>query len=196
MESAVVSDLSAEFMSIAAEAGSLAEREAELDVEALSALESAAEEVGRSWSSSSLGYQANVYYTDFRVPPAGYTFSREWGFLGTFHGTVGDWKPYDADKVIAHVEKLAGNPDLGRSREVSDAARDPVDTLIQRARSAAARVRPPHDDYLRENLEELQRISLPSVSKLAASLMNVTRGRFPVRDMQAAEGGWQVAGHQ
>lgn len=191
-----MTDLSEEFLSIAAEAGLLAEGEAELDVEALSALESAAEDVGKSWSNSSLGYQANVYYAGFKTPPAGHMFSREWGFLGMFHGTVGDWKPYDADVVVAYVKKLAGNPDLGPSREVSDAARGPVDTLIQRARSAAARVNPPHDDYLTENLEELQRISLPQVATLATFLMNVTSGYFAVRDTQAAEGGWQAAGHQ
>ncbi|MGI5151355.1 TIR domain-containing protein [Plantactinospora sp. CA-294935] len=191
-----MTDLSAEFLSIAAGAGSLADRESDLDVEMLSALESAAEEVGRSWSKSSLGYQANVYYADFKAPPAGHMFSREWGFLGMLHGTVGDWKPYDSDEVVAYIETLAGNPDLGPSRVVSDAARGPIDALIQQARSAGARIKPPHDEYLRENLEELQRISLPGVGKLAASLMNVTAGRFPVRDMQAAEGGWQVAGHQ
>jgi hypothetical protein len=192
----VVTDSSEEFLSIAAEAGSLPEREADLDGEALSALESAAEEVGRSWSKSSLGYQANVYYAGYTVPPAGHIFSREWGFLGMFHGTVGDWKSYDSDDVVAYVEKLAGNPDLGPSNEVSGTVRGPVDALIQRARSASARIKPPHDDYLKENLEELQRISLPKVGKLAASLMNATGGQFPVRDMQAAEGGWQVAGHQ
>jgi predicted nucleotide-binding protein len=191
-----MTDLSAEFLSIAAEAGSLAERETDLNEEALSALESAAEEVGRSWSKSSLGYQANVYYKGFKSPLPGHMFSREWGFLGTFHGTVGDWEPYDSDDVVAHVEKLAGNPDLGPSRKVSDAERRPADVLIQRARSAAAQVKPPHDDYLRENLEELQRTSLPSVSKLANSLRNATGGQFAIRDMQAMEGGWQVAGHQ
>src|SRR5450755_2375071 len=191
-----MTDLTEEFLSIAAEAVSLAKCEVDLDEVGLSALEPAAEEVGRSWSKSSLGYQANVYYQGFKVPPAGHMFSREWGFLGAFTGTVGDWRPYNSDDVVAHVEELAGNPDLGSSRKVSDAARRPVDALIQRARSASARIKQPHDDYLKENVEELQRISLPQVGKLAASLINGTSGQFAVRDMQAAEGGWQVAGHQ
>lgn len=191
-----MTDLSAEFLSIAAEAGPLAEREMELDAKTLSVLESAAEEIGKSWSRSSLGYQANVYYAGFKVPPAGHVFSREWGFLGRFHGTVGDWEPYNVEDVVAHVEKLAGNPDLANSRQVSDAMRKPVDALIQRARSAAARVSPPHDEYVKDNLEELQRISLPPVTQLAAALMKTTSGYFEVRDGRAAEGGWQVAGHQ
>ena len=90
-----MTDLSDEFLSIAAEAGSLAERDTELDQEVLSALDSAAGEVGRSWSRSNLGYQANVYYAGFQVPPAGAVFSREWGFQGRFQGSVGDWKPFE-----------------------------------------------------------------------------------------------------
>lgn len=191
-----MTDPSEDLLSIAAEAGALAERESELDQEALPALESAAAEVGRSWSKSSLGYQANVYYEGFQVPPPEHMFSREWGFLGMFHGTVGDWKPHDSDEVVAYVETVAGNPDLAASRAVSNAARVPVRALIDRARSTAALVKPPHDEYVKENLEELQRVSMPSVAKLGASLMNIPSGTCAVRDMQAAEGGWQIAGHQ
>ncbi|GAB1515668.1 TIR domain-containing protein [Actinophytocola sp. KF-1] len=196
MTSGVTSELHAEFLAIAAEASKLAEREAELDDTKLSALQEAAEEVGRSWSNSSLGYQANVYYSGFKPPPPGHFFSREWGFLGQFHGTVGEWRPYNPDDVTAYIESLAGDPDLTTSRELSDALRKPVDELIHRARSAAARIKQPLDGYLEEVLDDLQRISLPKVSRLAKSLMNVTAGTFAVRDMQAAEGGWQVAGHQ
>jgi len=110
-----MTDLSAEFLSIAAAAGSLADREADLDEEALSALESAAEQVGRSWSKASLGYQANVYYEGFKVPPAGHMFSREWGFLGTFHGTVGDWKPSAPPAPTSWMPSRRGRPRRWRS---------------------------------------------------------------------------------
>ncbi len=56
-----MTDRSAEFIAIAEEARELAERERELDDSSLEALEAAAEEVGRAWSKSNLGYQANVY---------------------------------------------------------------------------------------------------------------------------------------
>jgi predicted nucleotide-binding protein len=188
--------LDEEFRSITAEAASIAGREVDLDEEGMSALESAAKEVGRSWSKSSLGYQANVYYEGFKVPPPGHIFSREWGFLNAFYGTIGDWKPYDFSVVVAYVEELAGTPDSSSDRELSDVMRGPVNELIQRARSAVARFGAPQDDYLKENIEELQKIALPRVGKLATSLMNITNGRFVVRDTRALEGGWQVAGHQ
>lgn len=185
-----------EFLSIKDEARALSQREVDLDTEPLAALESAAEQVGKSWSQSSLGYQANVYYADFRVPPTEARFSREWGFQGSFHCTTGDWRPYSYDDVVAHVENLAGNPDLGTLRATSDAVREPVDRLIQRARSAAARVSLPHDSYVAANIEELQHISLPRVEEIANSFRNVVSGQFAIRDTQALEGGWQIAGHQ
>ncbi|MGW6715136.1 TIR domain-containing protein [Streptomyces globisporus] len=191
-----MTELSAEFLSIEAEARSLADREGEVDTEALIALEEAATKVGEAWSRSSLGYQANVYYENFEAPPPGHTFSREWGFLGTFHGTIGNWEICNSVDVVAHIEELAGHPDLVASREVSDATRGTVKKLIERARSAAARVQPPHDSFIAENLENLGMTSLPSAQQLANSQMRRTSGQFAVRDMQAAESGWQVAGHQ
>ncbi|MEV5002830.1 hypothetical protein [Nocardioides sp. LML1-1-1.1] len=56
-----MTDRSVEFIAIAERASALADREGELDTGPLDALEAAAEDVGRSWSQSNLGYQANVY---------------------------------------------------------------------------------------------------------------------------------------
>lgn len=86
-----MTDRSVEFIAIAERASALADREGELDTAPLDALEAAAEDVGRSWSQSNLGYQANVYYQNYQVPPPGAMFSREWGFQGMFQGTTGDW---------------------------------------------------------------------------------------------------------
>lgn len=154
------------------------------------------DEVARSWSRSNLGYQANVYYEEFKVPPPGAMFSREWGFQGRFQGTTGDWKPYNIDDVIARIERIAGNPDLEPQSTISDGVRPQVEALIERARSLAAKLPGPSDPYLTENLEELQRVSVPSVDRLAQMQMSTTSGQFVVRDMQAAEGGWQPSGHQ
>lgn len=191
-----MTDRSAEFIAIAEEASLLAERQDELKAQPLEALEAAANEVGRSWSKSNLGYQANVYYKGFRTPPPGAMFSREWGFQGVFLGTTGDWHPYSEQEVIAYIEKVAGAPDLTEVRQTSGSIRPLVEALIERARSTAAKIPPPHDDYLKDNLEELQRVTLPSVQTLARMQMHTTSGQFVIRDMQAAEGGWQPSGHQ
>lgn len=191
-----MTDRSSEFMAVAGRAAALAEREAELDTRPLDALESAAEEVGRAWSKSNLGHQANVYYKNFQVPPRGAMFSREWGFLGRFQGTTGDWEIYQVEQVTAYIEEKAGNPDLSRPRAQSNAIRADVDALIQQARSLAAKIPPPHDDYLKENIEELQHITLPDVGLLARVQMRGVTGQIMTRDAQAIEGGAQSAGHQ
>lgn len=187
---------SARLLAIAREAGELAKRKAELDERPLASLEAAAQKTARSWSRSNLGYQANVYYEGFGPPPAGAFFSREWGFLGIVAGTKGEWRSFRADEVEAHIEALAGHPDLCGPSSTSEELRPVVDALIHRARSNAAKIPPPHDDYLKETLQELSRVSLPSVKTLAEALMSTTSGVFAVRDTQALEGGWQPSAHQ
>ena len=43
----------------------------------LQLLTDAAEEVGKAWSGSWLGYHSKVYYADLAVPPPGALFSQE-----------------------------------------------------------------------------------------------------------------------
>lgn len=191
-----MTDRSAEFLAIAEQASEIAKKKTDLDSGPLEALENAAEEIGRSWSKSNLGYQANVYYKNYEVPPAGAMFSREWGFLGMYHGTSGDWETHQVDEVKAEVEQRAGNPDLSESKCQSDGVRSEVENLIQRARSVAAKVPTPHDDYVKENIDRLQHLKLASESLLAQQQMQGMRGQIVTRDMSALEGGAQVAGHQ
>ena len=193
---AAMTDRSAEFIAIAERASVLADCEAELDTAHLDALEAAAEDVGRSWSQSNLGYQANVYYQNYQVPPAGAMFSREWGFQGVFQGTTGAWEIHQIEQVTAYIEEKAGDPDLSAPRAQSDAIRPEVEDLIQRARSVAAKIPGPHDDYVKEHLEQLQHITLPDVGLLARVQMRGVTGQIMTRDAQAIEGGAQPAGHQ
>ena len=180
-----MTDRSAEFIAIAERASALAQRETDLDTGPLDALEAAAEEVGRSWSMSNLGYQANVYYKDFQAPPPGAMFSREWGFHGMFQGTTGEWEIHQVEQVTAYIEEKAGKPHLSEPRQQSEAIRADVDALIQQARSLAAKIPTPQDDYLKENIEELQHITLPEVGLLARVQMRGVTGQIMTRDAQA-----------
>lgn len=191
-----MTDRSAEFIAIAEQASEIAKKIDDLNPVPLNALENVAEEIGRSWSKSNLGYQANVYYENYEVPPPGAIFSREWGFLGMYHGTVGDWEIRQIDEVKAEIEKRADNPDLSEAKEQSDGVRPAVEKLIQRARSVAAKIPTPHDDYLKENIERLQHLKLPNESLLAQQQMQGVTGQFVTRDQRAVEGGAQIAGHQ
>ncbi|MFD6697457.1 TIR domain-containing protein, partial [Micromonospora aurantiaca (nom. illeg.)] len=192
-----MTERSAEFIAIAEQASEIAEKITDLDAAPLDALEEAANEIGRSWSKSNLGYQANVYYENYEVPPAGAIFSREWGFLGgVYHGTDGNWEIRQVDEVKAEIEERAGKPDLSGPKEQSEGVRPQVEELIQRARSVAAKVPTPHDDYVKPNIEQLQHIKLASESLLARQQMQGVHGQIMSRDASALEGGAQVAGHQ
>jgi hypothetical protein len=189
-------ELSAELAAVANEAATVVAHEDDFEWAPVLALEEAAERVGRSWSQSNLGYQANVYYARFATPPASARFSREWGFLGMFQGTTGDWERHQREDVIAYIESQAGDPDLATAQAKSDEARALVEDLIHRARSSAVKIAQPHDTYLTELLESLNDLALPSVTTIAKALMPPTGGMVAVRDTQAAEEGWQPAAHQ
>ncbi len=191
-----MTERSAEFAAIAKEAATIVDHENDFDWGPVLALENAAEQVGRAWSQSNLGYQANVYYANYAVPPATARFSREWGFHGMFQGTTGDWEVHQHDDVVAKIKAVAGEPDLTTAEAASEEARSLVENLIHRARSGAAKLPPPHDTYLGSLLESLDDLAMPSISTLAKALMPPTGGQVAVRDMQAAEGGWQPSGHQ
>lgn len=187
--------LAARFSSLAASANELASHESEIDDEKLTRLLDASVEVEASWSHSNLGYQANVYYQGFQNPPPGAHFSREWGFEGRLHGSTGDWQIHTAVDVEQYVMRLAGNPNLAKSENVSSKRKADFEQLIERARSAAS-ITPRDDSYITGKLADLEAIEIPSREILTQSQMEVAKGSFPVRDMRALEGGWQPAAHQ
>ncbi len=81
--------------------------------EPLEALKAVAERVGKAWSGSWMGYQANVYYRDLAPAPPGAKFSQEWGLHDRFsNDTVGDWEEFSADDVQTSIQQMAGNPDM------------------------------------------------------------------------------------
>jgi hypothetical protein len=81
--------------------------------ELLTALRSAADQVGKSWSGSALGYHAYVYHADLKPTPPGVQFSPEWGLQDTFNrGSRGDWREFDPDEVTKAIYRIAGDVDL------------------------------------------------------------------------------------
>ena len=88
----------------------------------LDKIEEAANQVGKSWSGSWLGYHSRVYYERFAEPPTGARFSQEWGFIDIFGSkpTVGNWKEYRFDEVIDTIKEIAGNPDITPQEKESE----------------------------------------------------------------------------
>lgn len=94
--------------------------------EPLDKLEKAANDVGKSWSGSWLGYHSRVYYEDFAGTPAGARFSQEWGLMDTFGtmDTVGKWVEYTFQDVVNVINHLAGNPDVAQQEKESAEAQE------------------------------------------------------------------------
>ena len=92
----------------------------------LQLLTDAAEQIGKAWSGSWLGYHSRVYYADMAESPPGARFSQEWGMMDTFaiQDTVGDWREYLFDDVVSAIQKYAENPDTSEQEERSSAARE------------------------------------------------------------------------
>ena len=68
----------------------------------------AADQIGKTWSGSWIGYHSRVYYKKFNIPPRWAFFSQEWGFVSTITGgTTGEWVRYKEEEVKAIIYKLA-----------------------------------------------------------------------------------------
>ena len=81
--------------------------------EPLRKVRDAANEIGRSWSRSWLGYQSRVYYENLQPVPAGAHFSSEWGFedlsLGLdVGGSRGHWYEFTFESVRQAIFERAG----------------------------------------------------------------------------------------
>lgn len=97
-------------------------------------LNDAANEIGKAWSGSWLGYHSRVYYANFSPPPPGAEFSMEWGLQDAFSmGSRGDWREYGFDDVVNFIENKAGNPNLDDLTAASRKAED----LFEESKSMA-----------------------------------------------------------
>lgn len=122
----------------------------------LAEVDKAVASFGRAWSGSNLGYHSCVYYENFKPPPAGAHFSSEWGFLGVFSGTTGQWKEYDREDVLTAIMAAAGSPDLTDAESKAQDAR----TLFAANRGEitcilSAYLRFNDDSYISDLLEKI-----------------------------------------
>ena len=97
-------------------------------IKSLDKLETVANEVGKSWGGSWMGYQSRVYYKDFVTPPAGAHFSSEWGFYeNIMRDTRGNWMEYEFGQVQEHISSKASTQDLKQANLVRKSGQDLFD---------------------------------------------------------------------
>ena len=116
-----MTDTHVELLTIVDTLQGLAARGAEPEIQdPLQNLRRAAEEVGKAWSGSWMGYQANVYYRDLKPPPPGAHFNPEWGMMPSAfvpERTTGDWIEYDPEEVSSFIYKRAESPNMEALKE-------------------------------------------------------------------------------
>lgn len=159
-------------------------------------LKVAADEVGRSFSGSWLGYHSRVYYNGLTKPPPGANFSQEWGLkeLLTDIGTIGDWDEFDSDVVRTHIFNVAGNPDLAAARKAAMEASAAFESAKSDALSVIGNALEEGKDAFLEKLnseiDDLEILSRGQVLELWRP-----KGQFMTRDTLAAGQGMLVPPH-
>lgn len=160
------------------------------------ALNAAAERIGKAWSGSWLGYQANVYHHDLTPAPPGAQFSQEWGLQERFsNDTVGTWEEFTADEVQDAIQQAAGNPDMADilrvAAEAGERAMEAKATLVSLLAALMRDVVPdPNLASMRKEVEDIRMVDEGVVlNGWSPSRQLVTR------DMLAVNQGTRSPGH-
>jgi hypothetical protein len=156
-------------------------------------LQDAADQVGRAFSGSWLGYHSRVYYQGFGTPPACVNFSQEWG-LRHPEGSRGGWREYRYADVEAHIEALAKHPNLDPARDAARHADEVFDKgkadIISILETELASKPDAFLAKLKADLEKLEPISQVDIARHWAP-----KGQIMTRDMTAMGQGNTVPAH-
>ena len=112
-----------ELLGIARDLEQLAARGREPEIrEPLERLRQAAEEAGKAWSRSWLGYHANVYTDDLQPPDPRAQFNPQVGLNLFKFQLYGSWREYRSQDVEEAICRLAGSPDMKPAFALNDKA--------------------------------------------------------------------------
>lgn len=152
-------------------------------------------DVARSSSNSWLGYQAHVYYKNFRSPATGDHFDSEWGLTDYFTKHVSDnWQEVSFETVHDFIMQKAGKPDTDALTKAADEANEVFEAkkeqlltiltiLLDQTKSAAI-------EEMRDEARKATRHSKSDVIKAIAP-----SGRMRSRDQLAMSQGLQAPHH-
>lgn len=163
--------------------------------EPLRRLRKAADEVGRAWCGSWIGYQSCVYYANLEPTPPGAHFSIEWGFMNRFSNEgTGDWSEFTFDGVRDVIFSNAAIKSLSplekftnRAKQAFDHAREEflsISTIAGKSESD------PFLSRLRTKVEEMK-----VLGKLDYLRAITPTGKWMTRDTIAGNQGLQTPPH-
>jgi hypothetical protein len=163
----------------------------------LDALDTAANQIERSFSGSWLGYHSRVYYAGLKPVPPGAHFSQEWGteeLFGSSMGSRGDWEEFDYQQVKAYIRDRAGNPDLTEARTVAEQAEkvfnESKSDIVSILTTECDETGDPFLAKLKSEVETLRPLTPTDVAEIWAP-----KGQIFTRDMVALGQGNHVPPH-
>jgi predicted nucleotide-binding protein len=163
----------------------------------LNALETAVNQIRRSFSGSWLGYHSRVYYEGLRPAPPGANFSQEWGLQDlsfTSLGSRGDWTEYDSEEVKKYIFATAGNPDLATARKKAaeatakfGEAKSEIVSVLENELAGSS------DPFLAKLRADIEKIEPTSKAEVCQHLS--PKAQIMTRDMVAMGQGTKVPPH-
>jgi predicted nucleotide-binding protein len=178
-------------------ADSLSDMASKPDFKPLDALMKAAEEVGKSWSGSWLGYHARVYYKDLQPVPPGARFSKEWGMMGTFSRgeNLGEWAEYEFDGVVSVIHEMAGDPKCDKIDALGKKAMALFEESQARLLSLLSPALQDHsaDTFLKDTVDKIKKRRVFTASEFARHF--APSGQQMSRDINAIQAGFQTPPH-
>jgi predicted nucleotide-binding protein len=108
--------------------------------------------------------------------------------------TVGEWREFDEDNVKKAIHERAGNPDLNRARELSEAARKAFENDKPEVLSLLSTSLSQQDDaFLSQLKDQIEKITIHSRTDFVNALQPT--GQFMSRDSLAMTQGLHVPPH-
>jgi len=105
--------------------------------DAIATVETTANDAGKAWSGSWLGYHSCVYYDRLQPPPPGAHFDPTMGLMDRISNrTAGDWAEYSFEELCKAFKSTAGKGVFTRLEKLSKAAKP--DVLEQREKLLSA----------------------------------------------------------
>lgn len=186
-----------EFIEIARELDAIeAETKFATVADPLSILGRTAEQVGKAWCGSYLGYHSRVYYEELNIPPGGANFSPEWGLHMNFaRETTGTWVEYGFDDVRNAIFAAAGNPNLEPVKQLATKAHALVEAKKVEVNSLMTSMREiePPDAFLTKKEVEIEATKIHYAEDYLSS--RLPKGQFTTRDSLAASQGFLTPPH-
>lgn len=149
-----------------------------------------ARDIGKSASGSWLGHQANVYYKDFVVPPAGDHFNMEYGTGPYYPG----WIEHRAQDVFDMIVGDTGKAALAEAEKRAEVGLELFESVRTDVSSLLTVYLAEHDDpFVRRLAEEIEAAKVLSATSIANEMS--PKRQVITQDLRAAQQGTWAPPH-